>query len=201
MAANAIKRPKSPELDMNPMVDMAFLLVTFFLLATTFKQAEPTRIVLPRSISKTELPDEKLITISVNRLGQAFISVADASKRVLWLEQFAQTYGITLNDDDKKVFAELPGIGVSAQELSQYLRMPAEQRMQYRPPGIPYDSASNQLADWLLYARVLIPDARVAIKADRRTKYKHVEEVIRLLTQNNILRFNLITEIRKADGV
>jgi biopolymer transport protein ExbD len=201
MPGNPYNRPKSPQLDMNPMVDMAFLLVTFFLLATTFKTAEPTRIVLPRSVSPLELPDNNVITITINKAGSAYIGLNDAEKRILWLERFASLYEVDISDAEKQTFSALPGIGVPADQLASFLKMQPDERQKWRQPGIPKDSVRNELTDWIVLARTVMPRARVAIKADKRTPYHQVDDLIKALIDNNILRFNLITEIRRIDGI
>ncbi len=200
MGNNRIQRPKTPELDMNPMVDMAFLLVTFFLLATTFKTADPARVVVPKSVSNVELPENKVISITLSRDGRAFMGLGDVEARSRWLEKVAGIYQIELSDIDREVFSSLSGFGVPSSELNNFLRLPSDQRNQMQQPGIPIDSTLNELGDWLVMARVVLPRSRVVIKADRLTPYKYVDEIINTLTKNNILRFNLITESKRLDN-
>jgi biopolymer transport protein ExbD len=201
MPTNAFNRPKPPQLDMNPMVDMAFLLVTFFLLATSFKSMEPTRITLPRSVSKLELPDKEVIQITVNRNGEAFIGIEEQGARAELLERFTGAYGIEITDADKIVFASLPGVGVPAKQLVEFLRLSPEERQRLKQPGIPREEGANELVDWIILGRTMLPRARVAIKADKQTPYKYVDTIIKTLIDNNVLRFHLITEIRRIDGI
>jgi hypothetical protein len=56
-------------------------------------------------------------------------------------------------------FILLSGIGVPAEELPQLLDLPAAERNRYLQAGLPVDSAQNQLADWLVLARVMMPSA------------------------------------------
>lgn len=199
MSSKRVNRPSSPQLDMNPMVDMAFLLVTFFLLASTFKTAEPARVVVPRSVTNANLPDDQLITISVAIDGRTFIGLSSPEARMNWLDRYASLYEIDIDEDQRNTFSMLPGFGVPRDRLTDLLNMPPEQRSRYAQPGIPIDSLSSELADWLVLGRSVIPRGRVAIKADKGTPYKHVDQVIKTLTENNILRFNLVTEIKKLD--
>lgn len=199
MSSSRVNRPSSPQLDMNPMVDMAFLLVTFFLLASTFKTAEPARVVVPRSVTTTNLPDDNLITISITFDGRTFIGLSSPEARTMWLDRYASLYGLEFDEAQKNTFSMLPGFGVPGERLSDLLNMPPEQRNRMAHPGIPVDSLTNELADWLVLGRTVIPRARVAIKADKGTSYKYINRIIKTLTENNILRFNLVTDIKRMD--
>jgi biopolymer transport protein ExbD len=199
MRTDRINKPKSPQLDMNPMVDMAFLLVTFFLLATTFKVPEPATVILPRAVVTENLPEKELITITVTNDGRAFIGINTFELREQWLRSFATTYNLELSTQQIETFSMLSGFGVPANELTTLLDMRPEERNRTRQKGIPVDSLNNQLADWLIFARVVEPRARVAIKSDKGTPYKYINKVVKTLTDNNVLRFNLITDIRRLN--
>ena len=57
-----IKAPKgSPSIDMTPMVDLAFLLVTFFMLSASFRSSEPVDVDIPTSISDKIIPENVLL--------------------------------------------------------------------------------------------------------------------------------------------
>jgi biopolymer transport protein ExbD len=51
----------APSLDMTPMVDLAFLLVTFFMLTASFRMAEPVTVDPPSSIGQVTLPDNHMV--------------------------------------------------------------------------------------------------------------------------------------------
>ncbi|MBK7425647.1 MAG: biopolymer transporter ExbD [Saprospiraceae bacterium] len=199
MSSNRISRHASPQLDMNPMVDMAFLLVTFFLMASTFKTAEAARVVVPRSVTTSNLPDERLITISIAIDGRTFIGLSSPEARKMWLDRYAALYDLDFDEAHRNTFSLIPGFGVPRERLKELLSMPPHERSRFTQPGLPMDSLSNELADWLVLGRTVVPRARVAIKADRGTPYKHVDHVIQTLTENNILRFNLVTDIKRLD--
>jgi biopolymer transport protein ExbD len=185
---------------MNPMVDMAFLLVTFFLLASTFKTAEPAKVVIPRSVTNMNLPNEQVITLTITNDGRTFIGISEADSRKQWLKRFSALYDISLTEEQEQVFQFLPGFGVPSEGLSQLLSLPPEVRNRTTQSGIPVDSLVNELTDWIVLARAVMPRARIAIKSDRDTPYKYIENTIKTLTDNNILRFNLMTEIKRYDA-
>lgn len=186
-------RPKIVKLDMNPMVDMAFLLVTFFMLSTSFRTDDPTEVILPTSNAEIQMPDVSVMTIYVNPSGQVFFGIDGKFSKKALIEHIARRYDLNLSESHIENFSLLSGFGVPISELPGLLK--DRENLKYYPmKGIPTDSLSNELAEWIVYARVVNPGIRVAIKADKATEYKYVKKVIKTLLDNNILRFNLLTE-------
>ncbi|HEX9951082.1 MAG TPA: biopolymer transporter ExbD [Rubricoccaceae bacterium] len=64
---------RGPTLDMTAMVDVAFLLLTFFMLTTQFKAPEPIPIVLPSSNTEIKLPASNILMITVSEDAQLFV--------------------------------------------------------------------------------------------------------------------------------
>src|SRR5215510_11058514 len=54
-------------IDMTPMVDVAFLLLIFFMCTTQFKPPEKDKITLPESNSEAKSPESDIITIAVTK--------------------------------------------------------------------------------------------------------------------------------------
>jgi len=63
------------KLDMTPMVDVGFLLLTFFMLTTQFKPSEDIQITLPTSHSVFKIPGVDVITITIGKEGQILLGV------------------------------------------------------------------------------------------------------------------------------
>jgi biopolymer transport protein ExbD len=63
------------KLDMTPMVDVGFLLLTFFMLTTQFKPPEVAEVVIPTSHSKFKLPDADIMTVTVDKEGNIYLGV------------------------------------------------------------------------------------------------------------------------------
>ena len=61
--------------------------------------------------------------------------------------------------------------------------------------GIPIDSADNQLAMWILYARKVNPNVKATIKGDADTQFPSVKKVLDILQEKNVNRFNLVTSL------
>ena len=61
---------KSTSVDMTAMTDVAFLLLTFFMLATKFKPDEPVVVDTPSSISEIKLPESGIMQITIDKQGR-----------------------------------------------------------------------------------------------------------------------------------
>jgi len=199
MARNRGFFKKTPHLDMNPMVDMAFLLVTFFLLATTFKLPEQADIELPYSYSEVDIPETNLLTITVDRQGLIYLSLSNHEFRRPWLNRMASIYDMEISREAEEAFSELSGFGLPLEELKPWLRLDRKEQLAHKSRGIPADTLNNELSDWLIAARSVQPGLRFAIKADQVTPYRKLDRVIKTMTANRILRFNLVTEKRTED--
>ena len=67
-------RRQRVRIDMTPMVDVAFLLLIFFMTTTQFKPPEQVTVELPLSRSEIHVPETGTIFLTFNRTGQLFIS-------------------------------------------------------------------------------------------------------------------------------
>ncbi len=195
-----VKLPrKSTSVDMTAMTDIAFLLLTFFMLATKFKPDEPVLVTTPSSISEIKLPETDILQLTIDKDGRVFFSMDNQEKRVELLDKVAKKYNMTFTPAQKQEFSLLSAFGVPVKNLPQYLDADAEQRKTFPQPGIPCDSLNNELADWVLQARFTNKNLRVAIKGDGDANYPIVKRVIATLQEKKVNRFNLITSLETAE--
>ncbi|MNK09766.1 Biopolymer transport protein ExbD/TolR [compost metagenome] len=149
-----IKTPKgSPSIDMTPMVDLAFLLVTFFMLAATFRTDEPVEVSIPSSIGDKDIPEKTLVLVTVDKGGRIFFSCTGEEVRKKVVAQMAAKYKVPLSEDNIKEFVRITSIGCSMNQLPQYLSLDGEGRKNFpTEKGIPSDSLHNELKDWINFA-------------------------------------------------
>ena len=183
----------SPSIDMTPMVDLAFLLVTFFMLTATATPDEPVQPVIPSSVSQIPIPERDMIVISISKDNKVFFTVDGQFTREAMLQKIASIYNLSFTQDEQHDFALMTSFGVPIGSLKQFLSMERDERKKLDQPGIPCDSLHNELADWVLQARLSNPRVRIAIKGDGDATYPVVKKVINTLMDRKVNRFNLIT--------
>jgi biopolymer transport protein ExbD len=188
----------SPSIDMTPMVDLAFLLVTFFMLTTKFAPDEPISVDTPTSTAIIRIPDTDILTISVAKDGRVFFNMDGKYNRAELLTKMGEKYQVSFTPAEQGAFAILPSFGLPIGNLKQYLDLGSEERKAITQPGIPIDSLHNELAEWVLNARLTNRKLRIAIKGDRESNFPVIKQVIKTLIERKVNRFNLITNMEKA---
>lgn len=189
---------KSTSVDMTAMTDVAFLLLTFFMLATKFKPDEPVTVDTPSSISEIKLPDTDIMLVTVDKTGRVFYSIDGQFTREDLIKRMGEKYKIVFTPEEIKQFSLVNSFGVPIEQLKAYLAMKPEDRSKLQQAGIPADSLNNQLADWVWQGRLANNNVRVAVKADSETNYPVVKQVIATLQDKKVNRFNLITTMEKG---
>ena len=188
----------SPSLDMTPLVDLAFLLVTFFMLTTKFAPDDPVIVDMPSSVSEIKLPETDIMTITVASDGKVFFGIDGQFTKQRLIQTMGEKYGVQFTPEEERAFYLASSLGLPVRSLKQYLSMEPAQRKEINQPGIPIDSLNNELADWIVYSRVANPKLRIAIKGDREADYPTVAKVISTLQDKQVNRFNLITNMEAA---
>jgi biopolymer transport protein ExbD len=194
----------STNVDMTAMCDVAFLLLTFFMLATKFKPDEPVTVVTPNSISEIILPDNDIMLITVDPKGRLFFSLDKKQVRRAVIEEINDDKGLNLTKAEMDAFAIGASVGAPFNQLKSYLAAPPDQQKEYdkTTTGIPTDtlvtSDKNELAVWIRKARENNPKVRIAIKADADAPYPDVKKVIKTLEGWKIFKFNLITGLKSV---
>lgn len=190
-------KKKSTFIDMTAMSDVTVLLLTFFMLTSTFVKKEPVQVTTPASISEIKIPETNILQILINPDGKIFMSMDKQSDLKATLENMGQEYGITFTPEQEKKFMLATTFGVPMKSMSSYLNMTGEQQDEVlKTQGIPADSIDNQFKSWVRNARIVNKDLRIAIKADQDTPYKVIKNVMNSLQDLRENRYNLITSLK-----
>ncbi|MCU0430058.1 MAG: biopolymer transporter ExbD [Cytophagaceae bacterium] len=196
MAKKGINK-KSISLDMTAMCDMAFLLLTFFILTAKMKAAEPVQVEIPSSQPAEKVPEQGLIRITLAPDGRIFFGLSEFANRKEVLKQLNESKKIGLSADDLDALASEETIGMPVEDLKEYASLSPEERGDFLQEGIPADSANNELQYWITYAKSTNPNYKFGIKADQKTDYEHYNKVIRSLQELRYNKFSLITSLEQ----
>jgi len=200
-----IKLPtKSPRIDMTPMVDTFAVILIFLMLTTQMRQPEPATVDTPFSISEKPTPDFNTMTFLISQDDKVFLNFDNGPDTLLAfrpkaLEEMGRRYNIEFTDKEKREFEKYPSsIGVSMQNMKEFLDTRDNNDRKALQEGIPIDSTDNQLANWIVAIRTVNPNVQACIKGDAETGFPVVKKVLDILQERNVNRFNLITSLEAA---
>jgi len=195
---------KSTNIDMTAMCDVAFLLLTFFMLTTKFKSDDPVVVDLPKSIAEIKLPDSDIMTVTMTKDGRVLYGIDGKYNRERLIQRISELYKVQFTEDEVHNFSLTSSFGVPISQLKNFLSLnPADRQAEVNNPGIPIDSAKNELGIWVMQGRLSNPKFRIAIRGDGKVPYPVVKKVINTLQDKNVNKFNLITnmEAKPAETV
>lgn len=183
-------------IDMTAMTDVAFLLLTFFILTSNFIAKEPVTVNTPSSISEIKIPDINVMQVLIAPDGRIFFGVDGQQNRLELLNKVAEMYKIDFTEKEKKTFSVINSFGVPVEKLKGYLNLKEDVRdLEQNNPGIPIDSLNNQFKVWVQTARLVNPANRLAIKGDKATSYAVIKKVMDALQEIKESRYNLLTSL------
>lgn len=211
--ANIKTSKKSTRIDMTAMCDVAFLLLSFFIMTATSKVPEPKPVDTPASTIKAKLPERNLFTITVGD-SAVYIGMSDRETRIAALEAMSLKYDIAFTPQEINEFSLLDSFGVPLEQLKSLLALKnAERNKPGTQAGIPYkgDISENELSYWIYYANAAvvmeqqakgvekIKEIEIAIKGGSKEKYPVVKNVFDILQKQNMNDFYLVTSLRDED--
>jgi biopolymer transport protein ExbD len=193
MAAVKPKRHK-PSMDMTAMCDVAFLLLTFFIMTSSFRSEEAVSINTPSSVSKLKVEETGIGTVSITPEGKYFFGVTDPIEKRKFLNTLNTNLKLNLTDAEKKSFLEVAEIGVGKERIKSYLSLSKADRERATLPGIPLDSTNTELIEWVRAYAEANPQGQLAIRGDVKTQYPAVKILFDELARIKFYKFRLITK-------
>ena len=191
----------APENDMTPFVDVAFLILSFFMLATKFKPEEPVEVTTPNSVSSTTLPEKDAFMVSVDKGGRIFVQVDNPEFRQVLIQNLNTTRNLGLTPAEMKSFINAPSVGVPFSQLKGLLAMDPEDAKKVKQPGVPCaDSTGGELYFWIRDALSVYSGRKLnlLIKADNDAKYPMFKNILDAFKKNDQNKFLLVTSPEDA---
>jgi biopolymer transport protein ExbD len=192
---------KSTDTDMTPFVDIAFLILSFFIMATKFKPPEPVEITTPGSVLSQALPESNAVLISIdstNRVYYSLLSEKEPEKFDAVMTGVNSTQNLGLTPAEIKAFRKTYMVGVPFAGLKQFLNIDPNEQAKTEQPGIPVlDSTNNQLIWWVRITKDAFAGQplKFLIKGDGNSKYPAFEAVVDALRKNEEFKYELVTSL------
>ena len=190
-------------IDMTPMSDVMVLLLTFFMLTSTFVKDEPVKVLTPGSVSEIKVPETNVLSILVDDKGKIFLEMDKPADMQTCLEGMASAYDMKLSAKQVETFRKAQAFGVSMNDMESFLSLKSSELNAYqKEKGLPTDSIDGGMSEfqlWIEQAMMANPEFKIAIKADEKTPYKMVKKIMSELQDMNENRYYLITSLKTED--
>lgn len=194
---------------MTPMSDVMTLLLTFFMLTSTFVKNEPVKVMTPGSISEIKVPENGVLTILISPEkdatgkptgeGQVFMSIDNTEQLGNTLSDMAGRFNVQLTPKQVETFKTESMFGVPMTKLSAYLQQPSANRTKMIvTEGIPLDSIDGGMSEfqnWVDAARTVNDEIKIALKADAKTPYKTIKKVMNELQDMDESHYYMISQL------
>ena len=126
---------KSTFIDMTAMSDVTVLLLTFFMLTSTFLQKEPTTVITPASVSEEKVQETNVVQILISPEGKVWLTMnndtaqawSNEKMRAALLDKAAEVYNethtqkISFTPNQKLAFSKLGSFGVPMRDMGEFL--------------------------------------------------------------------------------
>jgi len=190
---------KSTAIDMTAMCDVAFLLLSFFILTTKFKPSEALAVVTPNSVSAKPAPENDVVLITIDKDGKVYLSVSDknvAEKKAI-IASISTSKSLNLSAAQQNAFVRAGSyVGVPFSQLGGLLNVPTDDLKKVKMDGIPVtDTLNNQLTEWLTAAKSAFEGKKTEwlVKGDNNSKYPSFQGILNALKKNDLLKFQMVT--------
>lgn len=189
---------KSTNIDMTAMCDVAFLLLSFFILATKQKPPEVLAVATPSSVSAKAVPDKSII-ITLTKEGRAFLMLGDETKKADILSNINTTRGLNLSAGELAKLNRLEFIGLPLNQIKGYLALTTPIAAD-KLPGIPIDTVNNEMIDWMRSITNVYAggdqtklEQMLLVKGDNEALYPVFKNIKQAFKKADIYKFRIVT--------
>ncbi|HJU45168.1 MAG TPA: biopolymer transporter ExbD [Chitinophagaceae bacterium] len=185
---------KSTSVDMTAMCDVAFLLLSFFILTTKFKPTEALEVTTPGSVANQVAPSNDVVLITIDKNGKVFFSASDDLPKEDLILKISQRRNLNLSQEELDNFKKAPFIGVPFSKLKSFLQKTPEEQAKI-VEGIPVDSTNNEMMDWMAACYTVFQGRKMnlLLKGDNNSKYPSFQGVINAFKKNDFMKFQMVT--------
>jgi len=182
---------------MTAMCDVAFLLLSFFILATKTKPPEAVVVMTPSSVS-TKIAKENAIMVTLTKEGKIYLMLGDKAKKQAILEDINTTRGLGLSPAEITKLRKMEFIGMPLNKIKSMLQL-SEPMEPKSMEGIPViDTLNNELTYWIgsvvrSYTGESIDNLNLLVKGDNAAKYPTFKLVKDAFKKNSIFKFKIVT--------
>lgn len=191
---------KSTSIDMTAMCDVAFLLLSFFILTTKFKPSEAVPVETPMSVASKPAPENDIVMISLNADGKVFLSTGDSKLDKEAKEEILRSVNknanLGLTDNEILALKSHPFIGAALSQLKQVSQLDKDKLNGQTMPGIPCrDSSNNELFEWMRAVADVYAGRKpnLLLKGDNVSKYPTFKNIIDAFAKYDFLKFQMVT--------
>ena len=213
---------QSTAVDMTAMCDVAFLLLTFFILTSKFRPKDPVDIVTPGSQAEKKVKAANVMTITVDKSGKVFFGMDNPKTKEAALKLMMAEYpDVKFTQADIEKFMATEAFGVPFTALPTLLRSEATIDGKDQP-GVPVDTLASsiglksELQEWLRLTTDADSELReldeiksvpkqdegigLIMKGDGAAEYRYVKKILSLLQQLGMNKFQMITSLKGNGG-
>jgi biopolymer transport protein ExbD len=195
-----VKLPrKSTNIDMTAMCDVAFLLLSFFILTAKFKPSDALTVTTPSSVQTKIAPEKDVVLITIDKDNKVYFSISDGNRgqKQDVIDAISTSQNLNLTDAQKANFVKKAGsyIGVPFSQLPAYLNHSPDELKGIAISGIPVDSAHNELTTWIAASKSAFQGGHMnlIVKGDNASKYPAFQGVKNAFIKNDEMKFQVVT--------
>lgn len=187
---------KSTWVDMTAFCDMAFLLLSFFILTAKTKAPEAVSVLVPNSVSSKAAEDKDQVLVTITKDGKVFLSMSEPERRQEILEEMNTIKQLGLTPAEIKAAGTKEFFGAPLNSMKSFLNLSPEQMKGNLLPGIPcVDSTNNELVPWIAAAKTVFMGSKMnlMVKGDNGVAYPIFKNVIDAFKKNDEMKFQIVT--------